>query len=587
MKAKWLVQAKKADFDKMSAKYKIDKVLARIIRNRDLIDDKEVDMYLNGDINNMYDPFLMKDMEKAVDITIKKINEKKKIRVIGDYDIDGINSLYILVEGLMEANASVSGRIPDRIKEGYGINKQIIEEAHNDGIDTIITCDNGIAAIEEIAYAKELGMTVIVTDHHDIPFCEIDGEKQLIYSNADAIVDPKREDCNYPYSLLCGAGIAMKFVQALFRKLGFESNHWQKYLEFAAIATVGDIVDLQNENRIIVKEGLKRLHKTKNYGLNALMEVNQLEKNSINSYHIGFIIGPCLNASGRLDTAIKAFDMLRAKDPDNAMELAKTLKELNDERKDMTIKECERAYELIENSDIKDDRVLVVYLPNCHESLCGIIAGKIRETYYKPVIVITDAKEGLKGSARSIEEYNMFEELSKIKELMTKFGGHPMAAGMSLERENLDEFGRRLNENTTLTSEDLTEKIWIDVPMPIDYPSKEFIEQLSVLEPFGKANEKPLFADKNIGIVRASIIGKNKNVLKLRLVSERGTLVEGIYFGNIEEFESIIIEKYGKNQLDAIYSGMNNNVKIKMIYYPSINEYNGNETIQMVIKKFD
>lgn len=587
MKAKWLVQAKKADFDKIAKTYNIDKVLARIIRNRDVINDKDIDRYLNGEISNMYNPFLMKDMELAIDIIIKKIDENKKIRVIGDYDIDGINSLYILVEGLLEAHADVSGRIPDRIKDGYGINKQIIDEAYNDGIDTIITCDNGIAAIQEIAYAKELGMTVIVTDHHDIPFEEINGEKQYIYSKADAIVDPKREDCNYPYSLLCGAGVAMKLVQALFERLGFASEHWQKYLEFAAIATVGDIVDLQDENRIIVKEGLKRLHKTKNYGLNALIEVNNLVKGSINSYHIGFVLGPCLNASGRLDTALKAFDMLRAKDPENAMELAKTLKELNDERKNMTLSECEKAYELIENSDIKNDKVIVVYLPNCHESLCGIIAGKIRERYYKPVIVITDAKEGLKGSARSIEEYNMFEELSKIKELMTKFGGHPMAAGMSLERENFDEFRKRLNDNATLTEDDLTEKIWIDVPMPIDYPNIEFIEELSILEPFGKANEKPLFADKNISIRRASLIGKNKNVLKLKLVSERGNLIEGISFGDVEEFENLIIEKYGKKELDAIYSGMNNNVKIKMIYYPSINEYNGNVTVQMVIKKFD
>lgn len=586
MKAKWMVQAKKADFNGIGEKYNIDPVLARIIRNRDVIRDEQINIYLNGTIDDMYDPLLMKDMDKATDIVMDKINTGKKIRVIGDYDIDGINSIYILTNGLREANADVSGKIPDRIKDGYGINERLIDEAYEDGIDTIITCDNGIAAIEQIKHAKELGMTVIVTDHHDIPFVEDEDGKKYIYSEADAIVDPKREDCEYPYPLLCGAGIAMKFIQVIFEKKGFSKDAWQKYLEFAAVATVGDIVDLQDENRIIVKEGLKRLHISKNYGLNALIELNKLEKSTINSYHIGFVLGPCLNASGRLDTAMQALAMLNASDPENAGILANNLKELNDTRKDMTQEQCEKAYEIIDNSELKDDKVLVVYIPGCHESLCGIIAGRIRERYYKPTIVLTDAEDGLKGSARSIEEYNMFDELNKVRELMTKFGGHPMAAGLSLKKENLENLRRELNERTKLTKDDLTEKIWIDVPMPIDYVNEQIIEQLSLLEPFGKANEKPVFADKNIGIRSASIIGKNKNVLKLKLIAGNGKIIDGICFSEIEEFEQIVIEKFGKSELDAAYKGMNNSIKLSIIYYPSINEYNGNVMVQMVIKKF-
>lgn len=586
MKAKWMVQAKKADFNGIGEKYNIDPVLARIIRNRDVIRDEQINIYLNGTIDDMYDPLLMKDMDKATDIVMDKINTGKKIRVIGDYDIDGINSIYILTNGLREANADVSGKIPDRIKDGYGINERLIDEAYEDGIDTIITCDNGIAAIEQIKHAKELGMTVIVTDHHDIPFVEDEDGKKYIYSEADAIVDPKREDCEYPYPLLCGAGIAMKFIQVIFEKKGLSKDAWQKYLEFAAVATVGDIVDLQDENRIIVKEGLKRLHISKNYGLNALIELNKLEKSTINSYHIGFVLGPCLNASGRLDTAMQALAMLNASDPENAGILANNLKELNDTRKDMTQEQCEKAYEIIDNSELKDDKVLVVYIPGCHESLCGIIAGRIRERYYKPTIVLTDAEDGLKGSARSIEEYNMFDELNKVRELMTKFGGHPMAAGLSLKKENLENLRRELNERTKLTKDDLTEKIWIDVPMPIDYVNEQIIEQLSLLEPFGKANEKPVFADKNIGIRSASIIGKNKNVLKLKLIAGNGKIIDGICFSEIEEFEQIVIEKFGKSELDAAYKGMNNSIKLSIIYYPSINEYNGNVTVQMVIKKF-
>lgn len=589
MKSKLYVQTKKADFYGIGEKYNIDPVVARIIRNRDVIGDEQINMYLNGTIENMYDPLLMKDMDKATDITINKINEGKKIRVIGDYDIDGINSIYILTEGLREVGADVSGEIPDRIKDGYGINERLIDEAYADGIDTIITCDNGIAAIEQIKHAKELGMTVIVTDHHDIPFVESEGERKYIYSEADAIVDPKRDDCTYPYPLLCGAGIAMKFIQVIFSKKGFNKNAWQKYLEYAAIATVGDIVDLQDENRIIVKEGLKRLHVSKNYGLNALIEINKLEKVNINSYHIGFVLGPCLNASGRLDTAMQALAMLRAKDPENAAILAANLKELNDTRKDMTQEQCEKAYELIDNSELNEDTVLVVYIPGCHESLCGIIAGRIRERYYKPTIVLTDAEEGLKGSARSIEEYNMFEGLNKVRELMTKFGGHPMAAGLSLPKENLDILRKKLNEQAELTEEQLTEKIWIDVPMPIDYVNEEIIKELELLEPFGKANEKPVFADRNIGIRSASVIGKNKNVLKLKLISQNGKIVDGICFNGVEEFEQTVIEKFGengKNELDAAYKGMNNRIQLNIIYYPSINEYNGNVTVQMVIKKF-
>ena len=454
--------------------------------------------------------------------------------------------------------------------DGYGINERLIEQAHQDGIDTIVTCDNGISAREQVRFAKSLGMTVIITDHHDIPYEEIEGNRNYILPEADAVINPKQSDCEYPFKGLCGAGVAYKLVMALYEQLGYPKEEAEEFLEFAAIATVGDVMDLLGENRILVKEGLKRLHKTKNLGLKSLITVNEIEAESINAYHIGFILGPCLNAGGRLDTAKRALELLMAEDKKTADEAAGELKALNDSRKMMTKEGVEQAVSLIESTDLKQDKVLVVYLPECHESLAGIIAGRIREKYYKPVFVLTKAEEGIKGSGRSIETYSMYEELIKSKEYLEKFGGHPMAAGLSLKEENLELFRRSVNEKTTLTEADLIPVRWIDVAMPMYYVTEKFIDSLTILEPFGKGNEKPVFAEKNLKILMQNIVGKNRNAVKLLLEEENGNQIDAIYFGNGEEFIENTVTKE----------------KISVLYYPSINEYRGNKKIQMVITHY-
>lgn len=569
MNSKWMVYAKKADFKQIASEYGIDQVLARIIRNRDICGSKDIDMYLNGNLNDIHNPHSMKDADKFVDIIIKKIEEHKPVRIIGDYDIDGICSIYILFCGLKAAGADVDYVVPHRINDGYGINEHLIDNAINEGIDTIVTCDNGIAAYNQVRYAKDNGITMIVTDHHDVPFEIKDDKKVYIVPPADAVINPKQADCDYPFKLLCGAGVAYKLISLLYDRLGLDKKELEDYIEFMAIATVGDIVDLIDENRIVVKYGLKHIAHTKNTGLRALIEECQLDINNISSYHIGFVIGPCLNASGRLDTARQAIELMLCRDNEKAHNMAKELIALNNERKSMTEQETQKAIELVENTGLLKDRVLVVYLKDCHESIAGIIAGRIKERYYRPTFVITNAEDGAKGSGRSIEGYNMYEEINKCKNVLTKYGGHPMAAGLSLAISDIDIFRKMLNDNAQLTDEDLIPKMWIDVPMPVSYANIRLVNQLKLLEPFGKGNEKPVFADRNLYVKTASVIGKNKNVLRCQLETEDGTYVPAVQFGI--------------NNIDDIpRAGM----RISIIYYPDINTFNGVMSLQIIIKEW-
>lgn len=583
MKKKWVVSAKRADFKGIGEKYGIDQVVARIIRNRDVVEEKEIEQYLKGTRADFYSPYLLKDMKKTVEILTEKIKGQKTIRVIGDYDIDGICSTYILYEGLKKCGAQADIEIPDRIKDGYGVNEALVRAAYEDGIDTIITCDNGIAAAAELKAAKDLGMTVIVTDHHEVPYTEENGERKYILPQVDAIVNHKQQDCPYPFKELCGAAVAYKVITAMYEQFGIDSQELNELLAFAGFATVGDVMELQGENRILVKEGLKELHSISNIGMLSLIKVCGLEKGQITAYHIGFVLGPCLNASGRLDTAKKALKLLTTKDFAQAAFIANELKMLNESRKEMTDAGVTKAIEQVEHTSLAQDRVLVIYLPDCHESIAGIIAGRIREKYYKPVFVLTKSEEGVKGSGRSIEGYSMYEEMTKVKELFTKFGGHPMAAGLSLPEENVDVFRREINENCTLNEEALTEKIVIDVPMPLSYITEPLIEQLNILEPFGKGNEKPVFADKNIAITSACKIGKQKNMLRLNLLNEQGSTMEAMMFRNCEDFELFLQEKYGEAEVEKIYRGEPNNIRIAITYYPSINEFRGNRKMQVTI----
>ena len=567
---KWMVYNKKADFQKIGSEFGIDPVIARLIRNRDIQDMKEIRSYLYGTLAEIPSPWKMKDMERAVQILQKKITQKKKIRIIGDYDIDGVTATCILLKGLKRLNANVDTYIPDRVKDGYGMHEQLIDKALEDGIDTILTCDNGIAAAAEIEYAKKEGLTVIVTDHHDIPFRDTEDGRIWIIPKADAVVNPKQNDCLYPNKNICGAVVAWKLIWALYERLGIDSDEIWDFLELAAIATVGDVMDLQGENRIIVKEGLKKLSSTSFEGLKALICVNNLEGAEITAYHVGFVIGPCINASGRLDTAARSLELLLADNMEDAMKLADDLYDLNQSRKAMTEQGKEQAIQSIEENNLGKDRVLVVYLPDCHESLAGIIAGRIREAYNKPVFVLTKGADGVKGSGRSIEAYSMYEELVKCSDLLTQFGGHPMAAGLSMKEKNVELFRRRLNDNCTLTEQDLIPKIMIDVSMPISYLSKKLTEQLKVLEPFGKGNSKPLFAQKNLRAVGIRVLGRNRNVAKMLLIDENGIKMDAVYFGEAQEF------------VDFVQA----HDTISVTYYPEINVFQGRENLQVVIKNY-
>ncbi|MCI7627088.1 MAG: single-stranded-DNA-specific exonuclease RecJ [Blautia glucerasea] len=567
---KWFVSAKKADFKEIGRQFDIDPVIARLIRNRDVTGAKAIQEYLRGTIQDIPGPELLKGMKEATSILKQKIREKKKIRIIGDYDIDGVTATYILIKGLERLGARADTYIPDRITDGYGIHMPLIYKALEDGVDTIVTCDNGIAASKEIGFAKEKGLTVIVTDHHEVPFIEDNGERTYILPPADAVINTKQPGCPYPNKNLCGAVVAMKLIWALYDDSHIPETEKEEFLELAAIATVGDVMDLQGENRILVKEGLKRLPYTKNKGLQALIRVTGLEGSRISSYHIGFVLGPCINASGRLDTAARSLRLLQCEDAGEAARLAGDLKALNDSRKALTEKGKDAAIQLIENTDLKNDPVLVVYLPECHESLAGIIAGRIREKYNRPVFVLTKGEKGVKGSGRSIQQYSMFEELVKCGDLLDQYGGHPMAAGLSLPEENVSLLRKRLNEQCNLKEEDLIPKVIIDVPMPISYISTKLVEQLSLLEPFGKGNTKPLFAQKNVKAINSRVIGKNHNVTKLQLMDEQGYVIEAVYFGNIPEFMDFLSARD----------------KISVTYYPEINRYQGRETLQVIIQNY-
>ena len=571
---KWFVAMKKADFNGIAEKYQISPIIARLMRNRDVIGDEAIDFYLNGTVEDLYDGLLMKDMDRAVDILKEKIEEGKKIRVIGDYDIDGVNATYILQQGLAGLGADVDTDIPDRIKDGYGLNQLLIDRALEDDVDTIITCDNGIAAMNEIAYGKENGMTIVVTDHHEVPYLEENGEKKYLLPPADAVVDPHRADCEYPFKGLCGAAVAYKLVEVLYRVSGKseqEVEHLQERLmENVAIATIGDVMDLVGENRVFVKKGLELLKTTKNEGLHALMQCTGVDTANLNTYHIGFVIGPCINAGGRLDTAKRALELLNASNRREAVTLAADLKELNDSRKEMTEEGVEEAVRQIESSSWKDDQVLVVYLPECHESIAGIIAGRIKERYYRPTFVLTKGETGVKGSGRSIEAYDMFAEMSRCRELFTKFGGHKLAAGLSLEEENVEVFRKRINELADLTEEDLQMKVSIDMRLPFPYINEELIHELKILEPFGKGNGKPLFAESKLRVIQPRIFGKNRNVLKCRLEDQQGNQMEAVYFGEVED----CLRQMEKKQI------------MSFTYYPSINEYMGRRTIQLTIVNY-
>lgn len=583
---RWVLLRKGADFEAIGKKYQISPRLACLIRNRDVIGEEAVDRYLNGTISDLYDGMLMKDMDKAIDILKEKILEDKKIRVIGDYDIDGVNATYILLEGLERLGADVDSDIPDRISDGYGLNRHLVERAYEAGVDTLITCDNGIAAADEIAYGKEMGMTVIVTDHHEVPFDEHDGEKRYRIPPADAVMDPKQPDCLYPFKGLCGAAVAYKLMEALWESMGKDSADLDDLIENVAIATIGDVMDLEDENRIFVKEGLQMLRRTKNPGLKALIECTGIDKNSLNSYHIGFVLGPCINASGRLDTAKRALELLRAGTQKEADILAGDLKALNDSRKDMTEEAVKQAKEQVEATTISKDKVLVVYLPDCHESLAGIVAGRIRENYYKPVFVLTDAEEGVKGSGRSIDGYHMYEELNKCKELLTKFGGHRLAAGLSLPKENVGKFREMLNKKCTLTEEEMKEKVTIDMEMPFGCVTEGLVKELELLEPFGKGNTKPVFAARDVTLLGARILGKNRNVLKLQVQDVNGCRIEAMLFHHADDFLGKLEEQYGKTEVEALLKGRGRQIRISMTYYPDINEYMGKKTPQIVVTHY-
>ncbi|WP_282192424.1 single-stranded-DNA-specific exonuclease RecJ [Romboutsia ilealis] len=580
---KWLLRNRKVDLKAMSDKYKISQLLCKLMVNRDITDDNIINSYINPVYENLHSPKTMKDIALAVNIIKRKIQEKKKIRIIGDYDVDGIISVFILYTALKECGANVDYEIPDRIKDGYGINENIVKTAYDEDVDTIITCDNGISAIDQIQYAKNLGLTVIVTDHHDVPFVEENGVRTFISSQADAIINPKQIECEYEFKSICGAGVAFKLMEVLYEELGMNKEECYKLIEFVAIATVCDVVDLIDENRIFVKNGLNMLNNTTNIGIKALKKASGLEDKEITAYHLGFVIGPCLNASGRLDSAKKGLELLLMENYEDAENLAQEIVDLNDARKDMTKEGVDRAINIIDSTEINNDKILVVYIPDIHESLAGIVAGRVKEKYNKPTIILTKSEEGVKGSARSIEEYNMFEGLLACKELLDKFGGHPMAAGLSLQEDKVDELRKELNNKCKLTDEDLTRKIMIDASLPLEYLNINLIKELDVLEPFGKGNAKPVFGVRDVKVTKAMLLGKDKNILKLRLLTNNNLTIDAMIFNDLENFENKVIEKYGNEGLDNLYNKFNNNISMDFTFYPSINEWNGNKSIQIIV----
>lgn len=583
---KWIEIRKGGNFMEMAKKYGIDPLIARIIRNRDITDEKEITEYLYGGKEALHNPHLLKDADKAAEIIAEGIAEKKAMRIIGDYDIDGVNATYILLEGIRRCGGNVDAAIPDRMKDGYGINEHLIEQALSDRKELLITCDNGIAAINEINFAKEKGMTVVVTDHHEIPYRNAEQGKEFLRSNADAIVNPKQADCPYPCKGICGAVVAWKLVQVLYERMDIPVEEADIFIENAGFATVGDVMDLTGENRILVKLGLKALEHTKNPGMKALIAKNKLSDKPLSAYHIGFVLGPCINASGRLDTAKRSLELLLERDEVKASALAGELVELNESRKYMTQQETQKALEQIEKEGREKDKVLVVYLPECHESLAGIIAGRIREAYQRPVFVLTRGEEGVKGSGRSIEAYSMFDKMTEVAELFTKYGGHPMAAGLSMREEDIDKLREQLNQKAELSEEDMAEVVRLDAVLPMSYFTVDTIRQLSVLEPCGKSNTKPVFADRNIKITRAGIVGVNRNVLKLHLLDSKGNPVAGVYFGEVEKFLTFLSEKFGSEEVDAAMHGKENSIQFAAVYEPAVDTYSGRESVQAIIRRF-
>lgn len=583
---KWIEIRKGGNFMEMAKKYGIDPLIARIIRNRDIIDEKEITEYLYGGKEALHNPHLLKDVDKAAEIIAEGIAGKKAMRIIGDYDIDGVNATYILLEGIRRCGGNVDAAIPDRMKDGYGINEHLIEQALSDGKELLITCDNGIAAINEINFAKEKGMTVVVTDHHEIPYCNTEQGKEFLWSNADAIVNPKQADCPYPCKGICGAVVAWKLVQVLYERMDIPVEEADIFIENAGFATVGDVMDLTGENRILVKLGLKALEHTKNSGMKALIAKNKLSDKTLSAYHIGFVLGPCINASGRLDTAKRSLELLLERDEVKASALAGELVEINESRKYMTQQETQKALEQIEKEGREKDKVLVVYLPECHESLAGIIAGRIREAYQRPVFVLTKGEEGVKGSGRSIEAYSMFDKMTEVAELFTKYGGHPMAAGLSMREEDIDKLREQLNQKAELSEEDMVEVVRLDAVLPMSYFTVDTIRQLRVLEPCGKSNTRPVFADRNIKITRAGIVGVNRNVLKLHLLDSRGNPVAGVYFGEVEKLLTFLSEKFGSEEVDAAMHGRENSIQFAAVYEPAVDTYSGRESVQAIIRRF-
>lgn len=607
--AKWMLAARKADFDAIAQKFHISPVLARILRNRDLVTEQEIDRFLNGTLADLHDPSLLKGMQEAGQCLFQKIGQRVKIRIIGDYDVDGVCSAYILLRGLRLLGADVDTVIPHRMKDGYGLNDHLIEQAKEDGIDTILTCDNGIAAADQICLANTCGMTVVVTDHHEVPYEEQEGERIYRLPPAAVVIDPKQEDCPYPYKQICGAVVAYKLIQYLFREA--QKIHWtgrdgepvdeqavqallQELLSFTALATVCDVMELRDENRILVREGLKEMAKTTNYGLKALLQVNDLYGKPLTPYHAGFVIGPCLNATGRLDTAKRALELFDAPSIEEAALIASDLKSMNESRKQMTEDGVKLATQQVEQ-ELSGDDILVVYLPDCHESLAGIIAGRIREKYHKPVFVLTSAEEGVKGSGRSIEAYSMYEEMNKVKELFARFGGHRQAAGLTLAAEDgfsdaqlADRFRKALNANSTLKSEDFEEVVHIDVPLPLKLADRNFLAELEKLEPFGTGNPKPLFARKQISILSMAKLGKTGKFRRIRIADEQGNPYQAVYFGDGEEMDRYLMQKYGEERLMQGYRGglMQGQMEISIVYSPQINSYNGRESIQILIQYY-
>lgn len=586
--SKWFLSAKRADFEEIGKNFGISPVLARIIRNRDMITEEEIEKYLKGGLGDLYDPYLLFGLRQAVEILQEKINQGASIRVIGDYDVDGICATYILKKGLWLCGAKVDRVIPHRIKDGYGINEQLIQEAYEEGIDTIITCDNGIAAMEPIILAKKMGMTCIITDHHEVPFEETEEEKKYKIPPADVVIDPKIEECKYPFKKICGAVVAWKLVTALLDVFQVKEEERGELLELAGFATICDVMELKDENRIIVKEALKSMSHTKNKGLEALLKVYEITPDSLSAYHIGFVLGPCFNATGRLDTAIGALELLECEKEREAIFLAAGLRDLNESRKEMTEQGMKEAIEQVETMGYNKDKVMVVYLPHCHESLAGIIAGRIREKYSRPAFVLTDGEEGVKGSGRSMDCYHMYEEMTRCKELFTKYGGHKLAAGLSMERENVDIFRKRMNENCKLEEEEFQEKILIDIALPLSYVTKDFLKELDLLEPFGMGNQKPVFAQKEISFLSMRIMGKNKDMAKFVVEDKEQNRFQLVLFRKLDEFLDKVEEKYGRTAREALYAGRSaQTVKMNIIYYPNLNCFMGKEEIQFIMQHWN